>query len=194
MPLCDGHDSAISTIDLEFIRHGIEVVYLGYHRSARDIARAAVQEDVRAVGISSYNGGHVEFFAAVRQLLNEYGAADIGLFGGGGGTITRDDAKAMQKDGVSRIFFAGTPLGEMVDFVKQTWGGKPPTKAPESSSVDHRLGRLLTRVALAVPTTKERDLTADIADEHGYQNDSSFAFIRDIRDIRGQKSRPQNKN
>jgi len=59
VPICDGHDSAISTINLEFIRHGIEVVYLGYHRSARDIARAAVQEDVRAIGISSYNGGHV---------------------------------------------------------------------------------------------------------------------------------------
>ncbi len=57
VPICDGHDSAINTINLELIRHGIEVVYLGYHRSARDIARAAVQEDVQAIGISTYNGG-----------------------------------------------------------------------------------------------------------------------------------------
>src|ERR1700678_2160834 len=114
VPICDGHDSAISTINLEFIRHGIEVVYLGYHRSARDIARAAVQEDVRAIGISSYNGGHVEFFAQAAGLLREYGADDIGLFGGGGGTITRADAAVMEKKGVSRIFFAGTPLQEMI--------------------------------------------------------------------------------
>src|SRR6266496_3671348 len=62
VPICDGHDSAINTVNLEFIRHGVEVIYLGYHRSARDIVRAAIQEDVRAIGISSYNGGHVEFF------------------------------------------------------------------------------------------------------------------------------------
>src|SRR2546430_16843885 len=57
VPICDGHDSAINTINLEFIRHGIEVIYLGYHRSVGDIVRAAIQEVVRAIGISSYNGG-----------------------------------------------------------------------------------------------------------------------------------------
>src|SRR5206468_5747469 len=69
VPICDGNDSAINTINLELIRHGIEVVYLGYHRSADDIVRAAVQEDVRAIGISSYNGGHVEFFSEVLAEL-----------------------------------------------------------------------------------------------------------------------------
>ena len=71
VPICDGHDSAILTINVEFIRHGIEVIYLGYHRSARDIARAAIQEDVRAIGISSYNGGHVEFFSEVARASPE---------------------------------------------------------------------------------------------------------------------------
>src|SRR5678816_427756 len=84
VPICDGHDSAINTINLEFIRHGLEVVYLGYHRSARDIVRAAVQEDVRAIGISSYNGGHIEFFTEVVALLRKRGS-DIKVFGGGGG-------------------------------------------------------------------------------------------------------------
>src|SRR5947208_2701578 len=56
IPICDGHDSAINTINLEFIRHGIEVIYLGYHRSARDIVRAAIQEDVRAIGITGPRG------------------------------------------------------------------------------------------------------------------------------------------
>src|SRR5215207_2593015 len=76
VPICDGHDSAINTINLELIKNGIEVIYLGYHRSARDIVRAAIQEDVRAIGISSYNGGHVEFFTEVVDLLKRNGTQD----------------------------------------------------------------------------------------------------------------------
>src|SRR3954464_14508523 len=99
VPICDGHDSAIITINFELVRHGIEVIYLGYHRSARDIVRAAIQEDVRAIGISSYNGGHVEFFAEVMALLKREKAEDIKVFGGGGGTITPEDAAAMRRRG-----------------------------------------------------------------------------------------------
>src|ERR1044071_5433457 len=113
VPICDGHDSAINTINLEFIRHGIEVIYLGYHRSVGDIVRAAIQEDVRAIGISSYNGGHIEFFAEVFGLLRKRGANDIKVFGGGGGTITHEDASAMKRKGVDNIFFAGTSLAEL---------------------------------------------------------------------------------
>lgn len=121
VPICDGHDAAINTINLEFIRHGLEVIYLGYHRSARDIVRAAIQEDVRAIGLSSYNGGHVEFFAEVVDRLRKAKAGHIGVFGGGGGTITEADAKIMQRKGVDKIFFAGTPLAEMVEFVKKRY-------------------------------------------------------------------------
>src|SRR6266436_5988720 len=110
VPICDGHDSAINTINLEFIRHGIEVVYLGFHRYASDIVRAAIQEDVSAVGISSYNGGHIEFFAEVVKQLRKQGANDIALFGGGGGTISHEDAVIMKRQGVDQIFFAGTSL------------------------------------------------------------------------------------
>jgi methylmalonyl-CoA mutase cobalamin-binding domain/chain len=122
VPICDGHDSAILSINMELIRHGIEVIYLGYNRSARDIARAAVQEEVRAVGISSYNGGHVEFFSEVLALLRRWNARQIRVFGGGGGTITASDAAIMQRRGVDRIFFAGTPFSEMIRFVKQSYG------------------------------------------------------------------------
>src|SRR5258706_3147989 len=124
VPICDGHDSPIITINLELIRHGIEVIYLGYHRSVQDIVRAAIQEDVRAVGLSSYNGGHVEFFSEVLTLLRRRGA-NIGLFGGGGGTITPADARLMKRGGVDEIFFAGTPLDEMVGFVEKTFCGPP---------------------------------------------------------------------
>src|ERR1700737_206434 len=119
VPICDGHDSAINTINLEFIRHGIEVVYLGYHRSVSVMVRAAGQEDVRAIGISSYNGGHVEFFAEVVRQLRKLGADDIKVFGGGGGTITHEDAAAMRRKGGGEMFFAGTSLTEMVDYVKK---------------------------------------------------------------------------
>src|SRR2546428_3649483 len=90
VPICDGHDSAINTINLEFIRHGIEVIYLGYHRSVSDIVRAAIQEDVNAIGISSYNGGHNELFAEVFRLLREKSADGIKKVGGGGGNITHE--------------------------------------------------------------------------------------------------------
>jgi len=145
VPICDGHDSAINTINLEFIRHGIEVVYLGYHRSVGDIVRAAIQEDVRAIGISSYNGGHIEFFAEVVTLLRKKGAADIKVFGGGGGTITHEDATMMRRKGVDEIFFAGTSLDEMVKFVHQRYG-KPRAKRSRAKTADIELARKLTEI------------------------------------------------
>ena len=119
VPVCDGHDSAINTINLELVRRGHEVVYLGYHRPARDVVRAAVQEGVSAVGLSSYNGGHVEFFAEVAEALKPHG---IGVVGGGGGTITRDDEREMTARGVDRIFPAGTPLDTMMDWLFERYG------------------------------------------------------------------------
>jgi methylmalonyl-CoA mutase cobalamin-binding domain/chain len=146
VPICDGHDSAINTINLEFIRHGIEVVYLGYNRSAEDIARAALQEDVVAIGISSYNGGHIEFFEEVVQGLSRHRLAPvIKVFGGGGGTITQEDAVIMRERGVDRIFFAGTSLGEMLTYLSTQYSDVP--QLPYDLSLrdtDHFLARELT--------------------------------------------------
>src|SRR3954451_857061 len=124
VPICDGHDSPIITVNFELVQHAIEVIYLGYHRSVRDIVRAAIQEDVRAVGISSYNGGHIEFFTEILRQLRRESAGNIGVFGGGGGTITAADAKTMKRRGVDEIFFAGTPLAVMVEFVLKQYSGK----------------------------------------------------------------------
>ena len=146
VPICDGHDSAINTINLEFIRHGIEVVYLGFHRYVGDIVRAAIQEDVAAIGISSYNGGHIDFFAEVVRHLRRQGAGDIAVFGGGGGTITYDDARLMKRQGVDQIFFAGTSLVEMADYVRKHYG-KPRKKRPtRSGRPDLVLARELTKI------------------------------------------------
>src|SRR3982751_3270743 len=152
VPICDGHDSAINTINLEFIRHGIEVVYLGFHRYVEDIVRAAIQEDVAAVGISSYNGGHIEFFAEVVKQLKKRGADDIRVFGGGGGTITHDDQRIMQKRGVDQIFFAGTSLTDMVEFVRQRYGKRP--KRRVTSNAEMKLARKLTEIEDSYASSK----------------------------------------
>ncbi|MEO5719795.1 MAG: cobalamin-dependent protein [Chthoniobacterales bacterium] len=144
VPICDGHDSAINTINLEFIRHGIEVVYLGFHRYAGDIVRAAIQEDVAAIGISSYNGGHIDFFAEVVKQLRRQGADDIAVFGGGGGTITYDDARLMKRQGVDQIFFAGTSLTEMADYVRKHYGKARRKRSAKGNRDDLVLARELT--------------------------------------------------
>jgi methylmalonyl-CoA mutase cobalamin-binding domain/chain len=144
VPICDGHDSAINTINLEFIRHGIEVVYLGFHRYAGDIVRAAIQEDAAAIGISSYNGGHIDFFAEVVRQLRRKGAGEIAVFGGGGGTITHEDAREMRRKGVDQIFFAGTSLEQMVEYVKEHYGTRRGRRG--SSNPDLVLARKLSEL------------------------------------------------
>jgi methylmalonyl-CoA mutase cobalamin-binding domain/chain len=146
VPICDGHDSAINTINLEFIRHGIEVVYLGYHRYATDMVRAAIQEDVKALGISSYNGGHVEFFSEVARLLKKQGADYIKVFGGGGGTITGNDDVIMRRNGIDKIFFAGTSLEDMVDYVHKHYSGPHKPFRGRKASADMQLARKLTEI------------------------------------------------
>jgi methylmalonyl-CoA mutase cobalamin-binding domain/chain len=130
VPVCDGHDSAVTTINIELARHGIEVIYLGYHQSAAAIVRAAVQEDVNVVGLSSYNGGHIVFFKEVADQLKRGGNRDIPVFGGGGGTITHADARVMKRQGTDRIYFAGTPLETMMAEIKRDYAraAKPNAK------------------------------------------------------------------
>ena len=168
VPICDGHDSAINTINLEFIRHGIEVIYLGYHRSVGDIVRAAIQEDVRAIGISSYNGGHIEFFAEVVELLRKRGATDIRVFGGGGGTITDDDAVIMKRKGVDEIFFAGTSLNDMVKFVHRRYG-KPRGSRARAKTVDMELAHKLSEIEDAYASGRKRS-TSKPTKEHQTSN------------------------
>jgi methylmalonyl-CoA mutase cobalamin-binding domain/chain len=142
VPLCDGHDSAITTINLELARHGVEVIYLGYHQPASAIARAAIQEDVHAVGLSSYNGGHLVFFREVIAQLRARGGADIPVFGGGGGTITAADERVMKRSGVDRIFFAGTPLDEIVATIRRDYAR--PQKPGSKLTGDRQLARAIT--------------------------------------------------
>ena len=157
VPVCDGHDSAVTTINIELARHGIEVIYLGYHQSASAIVRAAIQEDVNVVGLSSYNGGHIVFFKEVADQLKKSGNSDIPVFGGGGGTITSADARVMKRQGTDRIYFAGTPLDQMMGEIRRDYAraAKPNAKFKG----DRALARAIT-IAESGPTAYRSPLTA----------------------------------
>ena len=102
--LFDGHDAAINIMRRILQAQGAEVVHLGHDRSVEEIATAAVQEDAHAVAISSYQGGHMEFFRFLVDRLRELGAPNIRIYGGGGGTITNEEAAELHDYGVARIF------------------------------------------------------------------------------------------
>ncbi|MFN8216039.1 MAG: methylmalonyl-CoA mutase family protein [Solirubrobacterales bacterium] len=102
--LFDGHDAAINVMRRLIQDSGAEVVHLGHNRSVRDVVRAAIQEDADAIAISSYQGGHTEYFRYAVEMLDELGAGHIRVFGGGGGTITQAEIEELQELGVERIY------------------------------------------------------------------------------------------
>jgi methylmalonyl-CoA mutase len=102
--LFDGHDAAINIMRRILQASGAEVIHLGHDRSAADIAEAAIEEDAHAVAITSYQGGHMEFFRYLRQLLDEGGGGEIVIFGGGGGTILPEEGDELLAEGTARIY------------------------------------------------------------------------------------------
>lgn len=102
--LFDGHDAAINIMRRILQSQGAEVVHLGHNRSVREVVDAAVQEDVQGVAISAYQGGHVEYFTYLVDLLRERGAGHVKVFGGGGGVIVPEEIELLHERGVTRIF------------------------------------------------------------------------------------------
>lgn len=102
--LFDGHDAAINIVRRILQASGAEVIHLGHNRSVVEIVDAAIQEDAHAIAVSSYQGGHVEFFRYIVELLNERGAGHIKVFGGGGGVIVPREIRQIESMGVSKIF------------------------------------------------------------------------------------------
>ncbi len=102
--LFDGHDAAINIIRRLLQAHGAEVIHLGHNRGVREIVEAAIQEDAQGIAVSSYQGGHMEFFKYMIDLLAERGAGHIAVFGGGGGVIVPDEIAELHDYGVTRIF------------------------------------------------------------------------------------------
>ncbi|RVX47780.1 methylmalonyl-CoA mutase [Nonomuraea polychroma] len=102
--LFDGHDAAINIMRRILQSQGAEVIHLGHNRSVEEIVTAAIQEDVQGVAISSYQGGHVEFFTYLVELLRERGAGHVKVYGGGGGVIVPEEIDLLHSRGVTRIF------------------------------------------------------------------------------------------
>src|SRR4051795_9630167 len=102
--LFDGHDASINIMRRILQSQGVEVIHLGHNRSVDEVVTAAVQEDVQGVAVSSYQGGHVEYFTYLVDLLRQRGAGHVKVFGGGGGVIVKREIDQLHAYGVSRIF------------------------------------------------------------------------------------------
>ncbi len=102
--LFDGHDASINVMRRILQASGAEVIHLGHNRSAEDVINTAIQEDAQAIAISSYQGGHVEYFKYMRDLLNQKGAHHIKIFGGGGGVIVPEEIKELESYGIEKIY------------------------------------------------------------------------------------------
>src|SRR5437764_8273643 len=102
--LFDGHDAAINIMRRILQASGAEVIHLGHNRSVEEVVAAALQEDVQGVAVSSYQGGHVEYFKYMIDLLRERGGENIRVFGGGGGVIVAEEIRELQAYGVARIY------------------------------------------------------------------------------------------
>lgn len=102
--LFDGHDASINIMRRILQQSGVEVIHLGHNRSVQEIVECAIQEDVQGIAITSYQGGHVEFFQYMIDLLKQNGASHIQVFGGGGGTILPSEIELLHKYGVTHIY------------------------------------------------------------------------------------------
>jgi methylmalonyl-CoA mutase C-terminal domain/subunit len=121
-PGLDGHDRGAKVIASAFRDAGFEVIYTGLHQTPEMIVAAAVQEDVDVVAMSVLSGAHMTLFPRVKELLDEAGAEDVLLTGGG--IIPEDDMKALEAKGVGRLFGPGTPTTTAIEYVREWFGAK----------------------------------------------------------------------
>ncbi|MGQ9475647.1 MAG: cobalamin B12-binding domain-containing protein [Actinomycetota bacterium] len=119
-PGLDGHDRGAKVVARGLADAGFEVIYTGLHQTPEQIAEAAIQEDVDAVGLSILSGAHMTLFPSVMELLREKGGGNIMVFGGG--IIPTEDAAELKRKGVAEIFGPGTPIAEIVSFLEKKFG------------------------------------------------------------------------
>ncbi len=155
--LFDGHDAAINIIRRMLQSSGAEVIHLGHNRSVQEVVDTAIEEDVQGVAISSYQGGHMEYFKYLHDLLRERGAGHVRVFGGGGGVIVLEEIKELEAYGIDKIFSPedGMRIGlqgminymlEKCDFT--TLQNPEGIRITELSDPDAELARALTCVEL----------------------------------------------
>ena len=162
--LFDGHDAAINIMRRILQGMGAEVIHLGHNRSVDEVVTAALQEDVQGIAISSYQGGHVEYFKYMVELLKARGGAHIKVFGGGGGVIVPDEIRELQDYGVSRIFspedgqrmgLAGM-IGEMVMRCDQNLSGHAPADLSAIQGNSETAWRALAQLITAIENSEAK--------------------------------------
>lgn len=170
--LFDGHDAAINIMRRILLSQGAEVIHLGHNRSALEIVEAALQEDAQAIAVSSYQGGHVEFFKYIKDLLKERKAEHIRVFGGGGGTITPQEAQDLESYGVTRIYSPedGRKLGlegiisDMISrLVQHPLETKHWSELSHYSTQTQALAELLTCAELGEEIFRAKGLTKELS-------------------------------
>lgn len=151
--LFDGHDAAINVMRRLIQAKGAEVIHLGHNRSVEDIVRAALQEDADGIALSSYQGGHNEFFKYMVDMLAERGAGHIRVYGGGGGTITPEEIAVLHSQGVERIYHPndGAKLGltgMIDDLIERAHRQRLDTRVPGKISIDDEIsvGQMLSTI------------------------------------------------
>ncbi len=180
--LFDGHDAAINIMRRLIQAQGAEVIHLGHNRSVEDVVRAALHEDADAIALSSYQGGHVEYFKYMVDMLRERGAGHIRVFGGGGGTITPEEIRELEAYGVERIYHPndGMKMGlvEMIEDVVKRAADARDTSARKTSrehaqpAMDDEIG--IGRVLSAI--------------EDGVYSESELAHLRKQWQLAGGKT------
>ncbi|MDB5945131.1 MAG: putative methylmalonyl-CoA mutase, partial [Ramlibacter sp.] len=167
--LFDGHDAAINIMRRILQGMGTEVIHLGHNRSVEEVVTAALQEDVQGIAISSYQGGHVEYFKYMVDLLRQRGGEHIQVFGGGGGVIVPPEIRELQAYGVTRIYspedgqrmgLAGM-IGEMVMRCDKGLGGYSPQDLPALQGHGDMNWRALAQFITAIENAALRPAVAD---------------------------------
>ena len=163
--LFDGHDASINIMRRILQSSGVEVIHLAHNRSVNDVLQAALQEDVDGIAISSYQGGHVEYFKYLIDLLKENNAEHIKVFGGGGGVIVFDEIQELEAYGVERIYspHAGQQLGlqGMIDDMIQRCDGIEAEKqfdviSKSDLTIPTNLAKAITKAELEILSDAEK--------------------------------------
>jgi isobutyryl-CoA mutase len=171
--LFDGHDAAINIMRRIMQSKGAEIIHLGHNRSVHEIVEAAIEEDVQGIAITSYQGGHVEFFKYMKDLLEENGCGHIKIFGGGGGTILPSEIEELHNYGITRIYSPddGRKLGlegmiedviKQCDFVLNGSGSHTtPNTLGEQKDI-RQIARQITNVENGQPLVQDKQAVTGI--------------------------------
>jgi len=174
--LFDGHDAAINIMRRIIQATGVEVIHLGHDRSVEEVVNTAIQEDANAIAMTSYQGGHNEYFKYMHDLLKEKGAGHIKIFGGGGGVILPEEIKELQEYGITRIYSPddGRELGlqgMINDLVQRS---DYPVGDKLNGEIDHLEEKNPTAIARVISSAENfPEIAKDALDAIHKQNETS---------------------